>query len=66
MWKSNYRQILTDVLAEICPQDMQTTSKKFIKSKLIVEFLSLKNLMTIGAAAAAVDENLCPKGFNLM
>lgn len=62
MGKSNYRQILTDVLAETCPRDMQTTSKKFIKSKFIVE-----NLMTVGvAAAAAVDENLCPKGFNLM
>lgn len=61
MGKSNYRQILTDVLAETCPRDMQTTSKKFIKSKFIVE-----NLMTVGVAAAAVDENLCPKGFNLM
>lgn len=58
MGKSNYRQILTDVLAETCPRDMQTTSKNFIKSKFIVGFLPknlMFTLMTIEEVAAAAQ-----------
>jgi hypothetical protein len=68
-WKIQLSSILTDVLAETCPRDMQTTSKKYFPKFIVESSPSLLALLCYcynSCSIAAFDENLCPEGFNFI